>query len=130
MAEFTTEQLILALGHHIGQKVIGFDGEVDPRELAQLHELYPRAAMAEAGFIDDGGKFTALFEEAAREALKVLPGQLDRAGQKALLSDWLQLALADERYKRSEDVVLHRAGAALGWTSAEVDGLLVEIQKG
>ena len=127
MSEFTKEQLTLALGHHIAQKVIGSDADLDKRELALLHEVYPREQMAEAGFVSEEGRFTPRFEEAARMALTTLPGLLDEASKRALISDWYRLAMADKEYTRSEDVVLHRAGEVLGMDHEQVDALLIEL---
>ncbi len=127
MSEFTKEQLTLAMGHHIAQKVIGSDADLDKRELALLHEVYPRDQMTEAGFVSEEGRFTPRFEEAARMALTVLPGLLDEAAKRALIGDWYRLAMADKEYTRSEDVVLHRAGEVLGMDHEQVDALLIEL---
>lgn len=128
MSEYTMEQLTLALGHHIGQKVIGSDRDLDPRELALLHRIYPRAQMEAAGFIDGKGRFTNRFEEAARMALTTLPGLLEEGAKQALVGDWYRLAMADEEYERAEDVVLQRAGEVLGYTPEEVDAILVDLR--
>ncbi len=128
MSEFSRAQLTLALGHHIAQKVIGSDGALDPRELALLHDVYPRARMEAAGFVSEQGHFTPSFEEAARMAMTALPGLLDADEKRALLRDWYMLAMADKTYTRSEDVVLHRAGEVLGLDVEQVDALLVEFQ--
>jgi len=130
MSEFSKEQLTLALGHHVGQKVIGSDRELDKRELAVLHRLFPREGMEAAGFVDAKGRFTPRFEEAARMAMSVLPGLLDDAAKRALMGQWYELAMADDEFERSEDVVLHRAGEVLGYEAEAVDALLLELAQG
>lgn len=127
MSEFTKEQLTLAFGHHIAQKVIGSDGALDPRELALLHDVYPRSRMEAAGFVSADGRFTDRFEEAARMAMTALPGLLDGDEKRRLIHDWYMLAMADKTYARSEDVVLHRAGEVLGLDTEAIDALLSEL---
>ena len=128
MSEFSKEELTLALGHHIGQKVIGADKTLDPRELELLHTIYPRAKMGEAGFVSGDGKFTPRFEEAARMAMMTLRALLTDDAKENLIRQWFLLAMADGTFQRSEDVVLHRAGEVLGFDSDRVDAILIGLQ--
>lgn len=116
MAEFTKQELTLALGHHVAQKLIGADRSLDQSELALLHEIYPLDAMVGAGFVNaESGGYTDGFEVAARQAFNELPAQLDDDQKLAMMRVWWRLSYADGELAASETEVLMKAGQVLGW---------------
>lgn len=116
MAEFSKDQLTLALAHHVGQKLIGADRVLEESELAALHRAFPKERMVEAGFVEPGtGSFTDRFEEAARTAFRELRGQLTEDEKMDLMRVWWSLSEADGEIAAVESDVMLKAGQVLGW---------------
>jgi|GEM_PF-2246366 len=127
MAEFTKQELTLALGHHVAQKLIAADRKLEDAELAALHTIFPRAAMVEAGFVAQAGGYTPAFESAARLAFETLPAQLDEDEKIEMMRVWWALSISDGELAASESEVLMKAGQMLGWDLERIQSVFEQL---
>ena len=116
MAQFKKQELTLAMGHHVAQRIIGADRVLEESELAALHGMFPREAMVVAGFVSEAsGGYTDVFEEAARASFRELPPLLGEAEKVDLMRVWWTMSMSDGELSAPESEVLEKAGQALGW---------------
>lgn len=121
MAQFKKQELTLAMGHHVAQRIIGADRILDEAELAALHGIFPRDAMVAAGFVSlETGGYTDTFEEAARASFKELPPLLDDEEKVELMRVWWAMSMADGELAAAETEVLTKAGQVLGWEPSRI----------
>lgn len=119
MADQDIELLKLAFTSHLSHQAVDADGRVDPAESAFLDAHFPKARMAECGFLDGDGAFTENYREAVERALRTLPQRLDVEEKRALMEVVREAVCAGEEHDEREDNVLIVAARFLGLDPAE-----------
>ena len=118
--------LKLAFALYIAQQVVEADGRVEYGELRMWHDLFPRALLREAGFIDEGGGFTASWESHRLAALTELP-KLPETERLELLTLLHGTSLADGEIAAQEVVALRRGADLLAVSEERFTVLLAQL---
>lgn len=90
MSGFTLDELKLAFGYDLAQRVAGSDGAVAPEESLAIERAFSPGILAASGFLNPTGTLTPRYHDALEEAAVAVPA--------LPLSDRLDLA---ERIWRS-----------------------------
>ena len=127
MDDDTRQHLKLAFVMHHVHAIVAADGEESFQEYQLLGQLFPRALLTDAGFLDDG-QLTARWRDHRDASHRVLP-ELPRAEREEVFQLLWQACGVDEMDAR-ELRTLSDAGVALGFTSEEVTQMIVDFELG
>jgi uncharacterized tellurite resistance protein B-like protein len=122
MAEQDYECLKLAFTCHLSHQAIDADGVVDASEAAFLDSHFPRAQLAECGFLDADGAVTDAYREAVERALRILPQHLGPDEKRSLMEVLREAICSGEGHDEREFNVLIVAARFLGLDPAEWTG--------
>lgn len=109
-----SEDLELAFQLHVMNQLAEADLQNTTDEVAFLARHFPLQDLVAAGFKTADGAWTDLYDEAAVQALAVLPKTLDEAAKLDLLEACYKLAIADGEFKLGEGAVILMAARLLG----------------
>lgn len=118
---FEQEELELAFQLHVMDMLVQADLVTTQAERDHLESLYPLAMLIQQGFSEADGTRTERLQDAAMEALEVLPRTLDGEQKLALLDTCYQLAISDRSFGMGEGSVLLMAARLLGIPDATFD---------
>jgi uncharacterized tellurite resistance protein B-like protein len=115
------EDLELAFQLHVLNQLAEADQNASHQEQAFLERHFPLQDLVAAGFKTADGAWTDAYDEAAVQALAVLPKSLDEAGKLDLLESCYKLAIADGVFKLGEGAVILMAARLLGLSDEAFD---------
>jgi hypothetical protein len=118
---FDDDDLELAFQLHVAGLLVQADLVTSVPEQEFLARHFPSDLLAQHGFADPAGNRTQRLDDAAVEALSVLPGKLDRFAKLDLLEACYKLAIVDDEFRMGEGAVLLMAARLLGLTDEEFD---------
>ena len=121
---FDDEDLELAFQLHVIDLVTAADLTTTGPEQALVDRWFPKEVLRADGFVDEAGKRTARFQDAAVEALERLPGLLDQDRKLALLEACYRIAVVDREFRIGEGLVLLMAARLLGLADIDFDAFL------
>ncbi len=116
MANWPLEDLELAFLVHVVDLVVRADDVTTEAEASFVARAFPEAQLRERGFVDETGARTARLQEAAVEALTVLPRELSMGAKHALLHKAFDAAVADDVFRLGEGSLVLMASRLLGVT--------------
>lgn len=128
MAEFTRGQLKLAFSWHVAREILDADMEIAEGEEQWMAKAFPREALVDAGFVDNGGHPTAYYETCLGEALVTLPDVLSFDEKILLVRTLFAGTLADDEFHHEEGNVLVKAAHLLGLNSDDIEQALETIE--
>lgn len=114
------ERLKLAFAYDVVRRIVGADGTIDFDEVQFIEQSYPMRLLQLHGFIGPDGVFTDAFEDQVRLARVVLREQLAIQDRLALVSVFMDAAVADDDFHPGEGSVLVEAAQALGISSEKL----------
>jgi uncharacterized tellurite resistance protein B-like protein len=133
------DDLELAFQLHVMNQLAEADLNATQDERVFLDRHFPLQDLVAAGFKTPAGAWTDAYDEAAVQALAVLPKRLAHAAKLDLLEACYKLAIADGEFKMGEGAVIlmaarlldlsdddfdhfvERSGGPPGMTAAELD---------
>lgn len=118
---FEQEELELAFQLHVMDMVVQADLVTTDAEREHLERSFPLDMLVERGFSHPDGTRTDRLQDAAVEALEVLPRVLNGDGKLALLEACYRLAISDDSFGLGEGGVLLMAARLLGIPDATFD---------
>lgn len=121
------QRLQLAFVMHHVQRIVDADGEESYQEYQLLGQIFPRALLEDAGFLD-GTALTSRFRDHRDMAHQVLPG-LPKASREEIFQLLYQACAIDD-VDAKELRALSEAGVALGFSEDEVTAMLVDFELG
>ena len=121
---YTDDQLELAFAYHMVQRLIGADDSVHQAEIRFMEDRFPSSALRDAGFVDEGGTWTARWRSALELALAELGSRLDEDRKVALVQTLLGASLADRDFDSAEGGVVLQAASLLGLGGDALDRAL------
>lgn len=120
---FDLEELQLAFQLHVIDLVVQDDAVTSDAEAAFLARMFPEAVLHTRGFFDEGGR-TERFQEAAVQALDVLPQVLTEAQKHELLERCFEAAMVDDELRLGEASVVLMASRLLGIPDQAFEAML------
>lgn len=121
---YDDDDLELAFQLHVADLLVEADLVATEDEKALVERYFPLAVLRDRGFADETGARTPAFDDAAVEAMAVLPGRLERIAKLDLLEACYRLAVVDREFRIGEGSVLLMAARLLGLSDADFDGFL------
>lgn len=121
---FDDDDLELAFQLHVVDLVIEADLVTSEDEAAFVARFFAPSLLAERGFVDAHGARTPKFDDAAVEALRVLPTARTHAEKVDLLEAIFRIAVVDRTFRLGEGGIVLMAARLLGLTDAEFDAFL------
>lgn len=108
------------------RRIVDADGSESYAEFRFVGQLLPRPLLRDAGFLDDTGGLTPIFEATCKRAHAELPGVTDDAAKEEIFQ-LLYATCAVDDLAPEEALVLQDAGRTLGMTDARIVSLLAEL---
>jgi hypothetical protein len=119
------QKLKLAFAMDFAYRIVDADHEESYEEFQLLGEIFPRALLEQAGFLDNGA-LNATWRQASEDARAVMP-TLDLEDRREVFA-LLHAASSIDELDAREVAVLASAGAALGLTDDQVTELIAELE--
>jgi uncharacterized tellurite resistance protein B-like protein len=121
---FDEDDLELAFQLHVVDLIVAADQRTTNPEQAFLDRHFPADELRARGFVDEAGARTQKAQDAAMEALAVLPRSLSIPAKHDLLDACFRLAVIDREFRLGEGAVLLMASRLLGLPDDDFDRFL------
>lgn len=115
------DDLELAFQLHVMNQLAEADLQNSKDEQAFIARHFPLQDLVAAGFKTADGAWTDAYDEAAVQALSVLPKRLGETAKLDLLEACYKLAVADGEFKMGEGAVILMAARLLGLSDDAFD---------